>query len=186
MQGAKIDAWGVGTKLITAFDQPALGAVYKIVSIEDQNGNMRDTLKLSSNAEKVSTPGKKQVWRITNNLKHEKSEGDWISVYDENPEKFNSLYMFHPKYTYINKIVEDFKARPLLQPIYESGQLVYTQPDIRQIREYAKQSLAALWEEYKRDLNPQEYPVDLSEKLYNHKMDLINQLREENNSKAMK
>ncbi|MGX4645357.1 nicotinate phosphoribosyltransferase [Holzapfeliella sp. JNUCC 80] len=186
MQGAKIDAWGVGTKLITAFDQPALGAVYKIVSIEDENGNMHDTLKLSSNAEKVSTPGKKQVWRITNNLEHEKSEGDWVSVYDENPRDFESLYMFHPKYTYINKVVEDFKARPLLQPIYEQGQLVYNQPNIEAIRDYAKKSLDALWEEYKRDLNPQEYPVDLSKKLYDHKMNLINQLREENNSKAMK
>lgn len=69
MQDAKINAWGVGTKLITAFDQPALGAVYKLVAIEDEHGQMEDTLKLSSNAEKVTTPGKKQVWRITNNDK---------------------------------------------------------------------------------------------------------------------
>ena len=69
MQHAKIDVWGVGTKLITAYDQPALGAVYKIVAIEDENGQMRNTIKLSSNAEKVSTPGKKQVWRITSREK---------------------------------------------------------------------------------------------------------------------
>lgn len=69
MQKAKIDVWGVGTKLITAYDQPALGAVYKIVAIEDENGQMRNTIKLSNNAEKVSTPGKKQVWRITSREK---------------------------------------------------------------------------------------------------------------------
>ncbi|MCI5871573.1 MAG: nicotinate phosphoribosyltransferase, partial [Streptococcus sp.] len=78
MQKAKIDVWGVGTKLITAYDQPALGAVYKIVSIEDDNGEMQDTIKLSSNAEKVSTPGKKQVWRITSRAKG-KSEGDYVT-----------------------------------------------------------------------------------------------------------
>ncbi|MCT7750906.1 MAG: nicotinate phosphoribosyltransferase, partial [Lactobacillus gasseri] len=74
MQGAKIDVWEIGTKLITAFDQPALGGVYKLVAIEDKDGNMRDTLKISSNAEKVSTPGKKQVWRIQANSE-KKNEG---------------------------------------------------------------------------------------------------------------
>ena len=78
MQKAKIDVWGVGTKLITAYDQPALGAVYKIVAIEDEHGNLRNTIKLSNNVEKVSTPGKKQVWRITSRAKG-KSEGDYIT-----------------------------------------------------------------------------------------------------------
>ena len=78
MQKAKIDVWGVGTNLITAYDQPALGAVYKIVSIENDQGVMQDTIKLSNNAEKVSTPGKKQVWRITSRAKG-KSEGDYIT-----------------------------------------------------------------------------------------------------------
>jgi len=85
MQDAKIDVWGIGTKVITAFDQPALGAVYKLVSIEDNRGNMMDTLKLSSNAAKISTPGKKQVWRITNNQKNDKSEGDYVTFWNEDP-----------------------------------------------------------------------------------------------------
>ncbi|HBQ43200.1 MAG TPA: nicotinate phosphoribosyltransferase, partial [Lactobacillus acetotolerans] len=84
MQGAKIDVWGIGTKYITAFDQPALGAVYKLVSIEDETHAMRDTLKISSNAVKVSTPGKKQVWRISANTA-KKNEGDWVARYDEDP-----------------------------------------------------------------------------------------------------
>ncbi|MCC9971170.1 nicotinate phosphoribosyltransferase, partial [Streptococcus agalactiae] len=102
MQKAKIDVWGVGTKLITAYDQPALGAVYKIVSIETDAGSMRDTIKLSNNAEKVSTPGKKQVWRITSRAKG-KSEGDYITFADTDVTQLDEIEMFHPTYTYINK-----------------------------------------------------------------------------------
>lgn len=176
MQKAKIDVWGVGTKLITAYDQPALGAVYKLVSIEDENGEMQDTIKLSSNAEKVSTPGRKQVWRIT---RHEdgKSEGDYVTLWDEDPRNQDSLYMFHPVHTYINKTVENFDARPLLQDIYVDGTRVYELPDILEIKAYAQERLDALWEEYKRDLNPQPYPVDLSSECWNHKMKIMEQVR---------
>ena len=107
MQGAKISVWGVGTKLITAYDQPALGAVYKMVAIEDENGEMEDTIKISSNASKVSTPGRKQVWRI-NKKADGKSEGDYVALWYEDPRNEEELYMFHPQYTYINKKVKDF------------------------------------------------------------------------------
>lgn len=182
MQHAKIDVWGVGTKLITAFDQPALGAVYKIVAIEDDEGQIRDTIKLSSNAEKVSTPGRKQVWRITNR-KDGKSEGDYVALYEERPDIQEELYMFHPVYTYINKTVTDFAARPLLQVIYKDGQQVYDLPELAQIRSHAQMNLASLWTEYKRNLNPQDYPVDLSQALWNHKMDLIEEVRASVNTK---
>lgn len=176
MQKAKIDVWGVGTKLITAYDQPALGAVYKIVSMENDQGVMEDTIKLSSNAEKVSTPGKKQVWRITRK-DGGKSEGDYVTLVDEDPRLEEELYMFHPVYTYINKHVRDFEARPLLQDIFVEGQLVYDLPKLVDIKENAAQNLASLWDEYKRDLNPQPYPVDLSSDLWNHKMKLIETVR---------
>ena len=133
MQGAKIDVWGVGTKLITAYDQPALGAVYKMVAIEDENGVLEDTIKISSNAEKVSTPGRKQVWRITKKTDG-KSEGDYITIGDEDPRKEKSLYMFHPQYTYINKDVTDFNARPLLRDIFKAGELVYESPTLEKIK----------------------------------------------------
>ncbi len=84
-----------------------------MVAIEDENGVLEDTIKISSNAEKVSTPGRKQVWRITKKTDG-KSEGDYITIGDEDPRKEKSLYMFHPQYTYINKDVTDFNARPLL------------------------------------------------------------------------
>ena len=176
MQDAKIDVWGIGTKLITAYDQPALGGVYKLVSIEDDAGMMRDTLKISSNAEKVSTPGKKQVWRIQANSE-KKNEGDWVSRYDEDPRDFDALFMFHPQYTYINKVVTDYTARPLLQTIFDQGKLVYKEPTLDEIKNYASNNLSDLWDEYKRSLNPQDYPVDLSQKLYDHKMNLINNIR---------
>ncbi|MBM7642239.1 nicotinate phosphoribosyltransferase [Streptococcus loxodontisalivarius] len=183
MQKAKIDVWGVGTKLITAYDQPALGAVYKIVSIEDDKGQMKDTIKLSNNAEKVSTPGKKQVWRITSNAKG-KSEGDYITFSDVDVNSQAELHMFHPTYTYISKTVKDFKAVPLLVDIYKDGQLIYDRPSLAAIKDYAKEQLDALWNEYKRVLNPQDYPVDLAQDVWDNKMALIDRVRKETYSSA--
>lgn len=176
MQGAKIDVWGIGTKYITAYDQPALGAVYKLVAIEDETHAMRDTLKISSNAIKVSTPGKKQVWRISANTA-KKNEGDWVSRYNEDPRKFKALFMFHPQYTYINKVVTNYTAWPLLHDIFKKGKLVYQQPKLIEIKRYLAGNLDGLWDEYKRSLNPQPYPVDLSQNLYESKMHLIQNIR---------
>ena len=176
MQGAKIDVWGVGTKLITAFDQPALGAVYKLVSIENDQGEMVDTLKISSNAEKVSTPGRKQVWRITRNSDG-KSEGDYVALWEERPDQVEELFMFHPTYTYINKTVTDFTARPILQDVVVDGKIVYELPSLEQIKAYSADRKSALWEEYVRILNPEQYPVDLSQKAWDHKMNTIEKLK---------
>ena len=176
MQKAKIDVWGVGTKLITAYDQPALGAVFKLVSIEDSEGNMMDTIKLSSNAEKVTTPGKKQVWRITRNSDG-KSEGDYVTLWDEDPREEEAIFMFHPVHTFINKTVRDFTARPVLQDIFIEGKRVYELPVLNEIKEYTKENLDSLWEEYKRDLNPQKYPVDLSTECWNHKMATMERMK---------
>lgn len=178
MQNAKIDVWGVGTKLITAYDQPALGAVYKIVSIEDDNGQMQDTIKLSNNAEKVSTPGKKQVWRITS-LEKGKSEGDYITFTDRDVNKEDEIFMFHPVYTYINKTVTNFEAVPLLTDIFVKGKQVYTLPSLKEIKDYAKKEFDKLWDEYKRVLNPQDYPVDLAKDVWDNKMNLIDKIRKE-------
>ncbi|HEO8272820.1 TPA: nicotinate phosphoribosyltransferase [Streptococcus agalactiae] len=178
MQKAKIDVWGVGTKLITAYDQPALGAVYKIVSIETDAGSMRDTIKLSNNAEKVSTPGKKQVWRITSRAKG-KSEGDYITFADTDVTQLDEIEMFHPTYTYINKTVRDFDAVPLLVDIFDKGKLVYQLPSLQEIQEYGRKEFDQLWDEYKRVLNPQDYPVDLARDVWRNKMDLIDRIRKE-------
>ena len=177
MQKAKIDVWGVGTKLITAYDQPALGAVYKIVSMEDDKGDMQDTIKLSNNAEKVSTPGKKQVWRITSRAKG-KSEGDYITFSGTDVNALDEISMFHPTYTYINKTVKDFDAVPLLVPIFDKGERVYDLPSLAEIKDYATKELDELWNEYKRVLNPQDYPVDLAKDVWDNKMTLIDKVRQ--------
>ncbi|MGF0046628.1 nicotinate phosphoribosyltransferase [Streptococcus hyointestinalis] len=183
MQKAKIDVWGVGTKLITAYDQPALGAVYKIVSIEDDNGQMVDRIKLSNNAEKVSTPGKKQVWRITSREKG-KSEGDYITFSDSDVTSLDEIEMFHPTYTYINKTVRDFDAVPLLVDIFDKGELVYSLPSLEDIQVYARKEFDKLWDEYKRVLNPQDYPVDLARDVWQHKMNLIDRIRRDTYAKG--
>ena len=167
-QGAKVTAWGVGTKLITAYDQPALGAVYKLVAIEDENGELSDRIKISNNAEKVTTPGKKNVYRIIN-TKTNKSEGDYITLEEEDPNKEEKLKMFHPVHTYKMKYIKNFKAIDLHHDIFKDGELVYKLPEIEEIKEFAFNNLEILWEENKRYLNPEEYPVDLSKTCWDNK-----------------
>lgn len=175
-QGAQIDVWGVGTKLITAYDQPALGAVYKLISIENETGEMVDTIKISSNPEKITTPGRKRVYRIINRS-NGKSEGDYIALEHEEPQKETRLKMFHPVHTYIAKFVTGFEARELHHLIFDSGELVYELPDLKDIRAFARDNLQVLWEEYQRILNPAEYPVNLSQACWDNKMRLIDEIQ---------
>lgn len=176
-QGAKIDTWGVGTKLITAYEQAALGAVYKIVSVERGDGTMEDTIKISSNPEKVTTPGIKNVYRIINKANN-RSEGDYITLERENPQQEKRLKMFHPVHTFISKFVTNFDARDLHHDIFEKGKLVYTQPSLEEVRKHSTYCLGVLWEEYTRMLNPEEYPVDLSQKCWDNKMRNIEEVKE--------
>lgn len=181
-QGARIDVWGVGTKLITAFDQPALGAVYKLIAIEDEHGEMVDTIKISANPEKISTPGRKRVFRIINKG-NQKSEGDYIALEHEEPQQEERLKMFHPVHTHIAKFVTNFEARELHQVIFEEGKLVYEIPDLQEIRRFAAENLGLLWDEYKRLLNPAEYPVDLSQACWDNKMKRIEEVRQKVNER---
>jgi nicotinate phosphoribosyltransferase len=175
-QGARVDMWGIGTKLITAYDQPALGAVYKMVSIENDHGEMEDTIKISANAEKVTTPGLKKVYRIINK-KNGKSEGDYITMADENPAVEDRIKMFHPVHTFVSKFVTNFEAKELHQKVIDHGEVIYESPSLMNIRQYAIENLALLWDEYKRSLNPEEYPVDLSQKCWDNKMRNIQEVR---------
>ncbi|WP_028400296.1 nicotinate phosphoribosyltransferase [Ectobacillus panaciterrae] len=184
-QGAKIDTWGVGTKIITAFDQPALGAVYKLVSIEDENGQLVDTIKLSSNPEKISTPGLKKLYRIINTVNHH-AEGDYIALETEQPQKEERLRMFHPIHTFISKFVTNFEARELHHDIFTNGKSVYELPAIQNIQAYATENLHLLWDEYKRTMNPEEYPVDLSQACWDNKMAHIQRVRENVTKKIKK
>lgn len=175
-QGSQIDSWGVGTKLITAFDQPALGAVYKLVAIEE-DGKLIDTIKISGNPEKVTTPGLKKVYRIINK-QNGKSEGDYITLDWENPQEEEPLKMFHPVHTFISKYVTNFEAVDLHKNIFVDGKLVYELPTIKEIQNYVKKNLDLLWDEYKRILNPTLYPVDLSQACWDNKMANIEKVRQ--------
>jgi len=173
-QGAQIDAWGIGTKLITAYDDAALGAVYKLTAIENERGEMVDTIKISSNPEKVTTPGEKSVYRIINHVnKH--SEGDYIALRHERIDESKPLYMFDPVHTYLSKEVEHFEARPLLHDIFVKGDLTYSVPDIHDVRRYASDNMALLWDAYKRTLNPAVYPVDLSQACWDNKRRVLSE-----------
>ncbi|WP_282171329.1 nicotinate phosphoribosyltransferase [Cytobacillus firmus] len=176
-QGAKIDIWGIGTKLITAYEQPALGAVYKLVSIENEDGKMTDTIKISGNPEKVTTPGLKRVYRIINKDNH-KSEGDYIALDHENPQAEPRLKMFHPVHTFVSKFVTNFEARELHKVIFQEGKLTYKVPSLKEMQGFAKENLNVLWDEYRRSLNPEEYPVDLSQECWDNKMKMISQVKQ--------
>lgn len=176
-QGAKVDVWGIGTKLITAYDQPALGAVYKIVAIENEKGEMEDTIKISSNVEKVTTPGQKKLYRIIDR-ENGKAEGDYITMYDEDPTTEKRIKMFHPVHTFISKFVTNFDAVNLHTKVVEDGNVIYTNPALNEMRDYAHNNLNLLWDEYKRSLNPEEYPVDLSQKCWDNKMRNIREVQD--------
>ena len=168
-QGARVDVWGIGTKLITAYDQPALGAVYKMVAIENEKGQLKDTIKISANAEKVSTPGQKKLYRIIDR-ENGKAQGDYITMHDEDPQSEERIKMFHPVHTFVSKFVTNFEAKNLHEHVIVKGKVGYQNPTLEEMRTYAMNNLDLLWDEYKRAMNPEEYPVDLSQKCWDNKM----------------
>lgn len=176
-QGAKVDMWGIGTKLITAYDQPALGAVYKLVSIENDEGEMEDTIKISSTTEKVTTPGQKRIYRIIDK-ENGKAEGDYITLKDENPNAEERIKMFHPVHTFVSKFVTNFEAIDLQHHVVKDGEIIYENPSLLEMQAFAKKNLEVLWDEYKRSLNPEEYPVDLSQKCWDNKMRNIQEVKD--------
>lgn len=173
-QGARIDSWGIGTKLITAADNPALGGVYKLVA-KETDGHYEPVIKISGNPEKITTPGKKNVYRIINLLTG-KAEADYIVMHDEQLENSaEPLMLYDPTHPFIRRKVENYRVEPLLRPIYKQGQLVYELPTVKEIAAYHKQQLELFWPETLRKLNPEKYHVVLSDKLWNLRKELINQ-----------
>ena len=175
LQGAKIDDYGVGTKLITSYDQPALGAVYKLVALKDEAGEWQyDRIKISSNPEKVTTPGLKDVYRVLN-VDTGMYVGDVLALDGENLEDLSVIEIFDPVYTYKRKFVENAKLIPLLEPVIENGEVVF-ESDLRLAKNHLVKELGKFWPEYKRMTNPEEYMVTLSEACYENKMNVINRV----------
>ncbi|MGI6162209.1 MAG: nicotinate phosphoribosyltransferase [Christensenellales bacterium] len=165
-QGAKIDIWGVGTKLITSDKFPALGGVYKL-SAEEVDGVMVPRMKISDNIIKLTNPGIKKVVRLYSK-KHGKAIADLITLIDEEIEE-KPLRIYNPVETWKSMVVTGFYVRELMIEVFRDGEQVYTSPDVMAIREYCKREIETLWDEYKRQRNPHVYKVDLSDKLYDMK-----------------
>ncbi|MFT9848588.1 nicotinate phosphoribosyltransferase [Aneurinibacillus sp. REN35] len=174
-QEAQISIWGVGTNLITSYDCPALGGVYKLAAVE-KDGVWQPRLKISENPTKITNPGYKQVIRFYDR-DTDKPLGDLIALKEETiPE--DNITMFHPLFPHKRKVIRNYRMEMLLEPVIEQGQICYTAPSLTNIRAYAKEQLDHLSPEIKRLVNPHEYHVDLSQKLWDLKQSLIHKERE--------
>jgi nicotinate phosphoribosyltransferase len=174
LQDAKIDAFGVGERMITARSEPVFGGVYKLVAVEEKDGTITPKIKISENVGKITNPHFKKVYRFYGRDTG-KAIADYLSVYDETVDDSGTKMIFDPEATWKRKEVYDFFARELLVPIYQGGKLVYKRPTIEEIKAYCAAQVDTLWDEVKRFDNPHDYYVDLSEKLYNIKMELLNE-----------
>ena len=172
-QGAKIDSFGIGERLITSKTNPVFGGVYKLVAVEE-DGKILPKIKVSENVDKITTPGVKKLYRIYDK-KTMKAEADLITLFDEKIDESKPISIFHPIYTWKTTTYEDYILRPMLKQIFKSGELVYELPDIEEIREYCKSEVESLWDEFKRFDNPHIYKVDLSKNLWELKNNLLNE-----------
>ena len=171
LQGAKVDSFGVGERLITASSAPVFGGVYKLCAVE-KDGEMIPKIKLSENTVKVTTPGTKKLWRLYDN-ESGKALADVITLEDETIDDSHDYEIFDPDFTWKRKNVYNFSARQLLQPLFINGKRVYEYQDIDDIKNYCLSQVDTLWDEVKRFENPHNYYVDLSQKLWDIKMNLI-------------
>ena len=172
MQGAQVDTFGVGERLITSAKSPVFGGVYKLVAVENESGEIVPKIKVSENTAKITNPHFKKLYRYYDR-ESGKALADEICVYDETVDDSKPHTIFDPNATWKTKTLTDFTARELLVPIFENGELVYDCPSIEEIAAYCREQLDLLWDEVKRFENPHTYYVDLSEKLYEIKNILL-------------
>ena len=171
-QGAQIDMFGVGERLITARSEPVFGGVYKLVAVEDAEGNVQPKIKISENVAKITNPHYKRLYRFYGNDTG-KAIADYLAVYDEVIDDSRDMEIFDPENTWKRKNVYNFHARELQVPIFRNGQLVYSLPTLEEIRTYCMEQVDTLWDEVKRFDNPHTYYVDLSQKLWDVKYGLL-------------
>ncbi|MBO5954231.1 MAG: nicotinate phosphoribosyltransferase [Oscillospiraceae bacterium] len=171
-QGAQIDVFGVGERLITAKSEPVFGGVYKLVAVEKEDGTVQPKIKISENVGKITNPHYKKLYRFFGNDTG-KAIADYLCVYDETVDDSGELEIFDPEATWKTKTVYDFNAKELQVPIFKDGQLVYDCPTLEQIRTYCLEQVDTLWDEVKRFDNPHSYYVDLSKKLWDIKYGLL-------------
>lgn len=170
-QGAEIDSFGIGERLITSKSDPVFGGVYKLVGIYDDD-KLISKIKVSENVEKITTPGFKNVYRLYD-MKTGKSEADYINLREEEMDDSKPLVIFDPLFTWKMKKMDNYKARLMQEKIFENGKLIYEEPSLDEIAKYCKSELDSMWEEVKRFDTPHNYYVDLSQDLWNLKQNLI-------------
>lgn len=177
VQGAAITSWGVGTNLITSKDNPSFGGVYKLAAVKGESGEFIPKIKLSENTEKITNPGNKAIYRI-----YEKDSGkikaDLICLVDERFSEEEDLLLFDPLEPWKKTKLKggSYTLRPILQQIFKNGECCYTSPSVMEIQQYCRQELDTLWDETKRLVNPHQVYVDLSRKLYDIKIQLLDSL----------
>ena len=175
-QGAQIDMFGVGERLITARSEPVFGGVYKLAAVEDADGNITPKIKVSENVDKSTNPHFKKIYRIFDK-ETGKAEADYITVWDETVDETKPLELFDPRATWKRKTFTNFTAKPLQVPVFQKGQLVYEQPSLQEIQKYCAEQVGTLWDEVKRFENPHVFYVDLSQKLWDIKQELLRKNR---------
>ena len=171
-QGAQINSFGVGERLITARSEPVFGGVYKLAAVENEAGEIIPKIKISENVGKITNPHFKKVYRFFGRDTG-KAIADYLCVHDEVVDDSRDLEIFDPSATWKRKTVYNFTAKELLVPVFKNGELVYKLPTLKEIQTYCREQVDTLWDEVKRFENPQTYYVDLSQKLWDIKDDLL-------------
>ena len=171
-QGAQIDCFGVGERLITARSEPVFGAVYKLAAVENESGEIVPKIKISENVEKITTPHFKRVYRLFDK-KTGRALADYLTVHDETVDASKPLELFDTNAVWKRMTFTDYELKELLVPIFEGGRLVYERPSLEKIKAYCAEQLDTLWDEVKRFDNPHTYYVDLSQRLWDIRFELL-------------
>ena len=170
LQGARIDLWGVGTRLITSAGRAALGGVYKLCALE-KDGQLQPKIKLSDTLEKITLPGKQEIWRLYG--PEGMAVADLIALEGEDIDFTAPLTIFHPQETWKKMTLEHYSVKKLLQPLFIQGRAQPIPADVKEISAYRASQEKTIWDEYLRPVNPHRYKVDLSDKLWNLRRELM-------------
>jgi len=172
MQGACVDAFGVGERMITSKSEPVFGCVYKLSAVENEDGKIIPKIKISENIIKITNPDFKKLYRFYSK-ETGKAEADLLTMHDEVIDPTEPYELFDPAHVWKRKVMENYELREMLVPIFKNGECVYKSPSVTEIRENCKRELGTMWDEVLRFENPHNYYVDLSQKLWDEKHSLL-------------
>jgi nicotinate phosphoribosyltransferase len=175
-QGACVDAFGVGERLITSLSAPVFGGVYKLVAVENDDGSIKPKIKISENVGKITTPHFKKIYRLRGKTTG-KAEADVICLHDEIIDDSQPYEIFDPEHTWKRKVMQDYTATELMVPVFKDGAQVYELPTIEEIKAHCEEEILGMWDEVRRFTNPHKYYVDLSQKLWDIKHEMLRNRR---------